>query len=936
MDGYCHMASQLRRQVKLLPRVLGRSYSTPLKVDLTTLDKKWSKIWSEKYGSYHPSKGVDKDAESYYCLSMFPYPSGLLHMGHLRVYTISDVIARYKRLNGYNVIHPMGWDAFGLPAENAAVERGINPAVWTRDNIKKMKGQMKLMLAEFDWDREVTTCSPEYYKWTQKIFLLLHEHGLAYRKEAEINWDPIDQTVLANEQVDSEGKSWRSGALVEKKNLEQWFIGITKYAGALNKDMKSLDDWAWKVKAMQKNWIGESKGAEVIFPTDNDQFKSITVFTTRPDTLFSAQFLAIGLEHPLATQIASENPELSLFIQKMKDQDDPESKDGFLLPNIRATVPINVKNERSENFDLPIYVVPYVLGTYGHGAVMGCPGHDQRDYDFWTRHNPTADIIQIVGHDSLKKMRKAGVGVPYCNKDGRLYNDEVFYDTGLKDIGNYDGMLSMYAADIITNQLEKFELGGPSTQYRIRDWLISRQRFWGAPIPMIHCKDCGIVPVPDKDLPVELPNLEGEVFGKGNPLNNTKDFYEIDCPSCGNTARRDTDTMDTFMDSSWYYFRYLDPKNKDSPFSSSTVSKNLPVDIYIGGVEHAILHLLYSRFIAKFLGDIGYWDGKDSLNEPFKKMVTQGMVNGKTFSDPSTGRFLRPEEVDLSNPLGPKIIGTDILPEVTFEKMSKSKYNGADPADCIAKYGADATRAHMLFQAPIEDVLNWNEEQIQGVNRWLEKVINLESTISSCEIRDEPTENRKTLLTVEYHFLSDKNISKLQVNEAELTLMNAVLDCVKKISDSIDVTLSFNTIISDYMKLTNAIIAASKSGEVSSKILLNSYKQLLIAMSPVTPSVAEECWERIGISLGQATESIFFEQFPKPQKISSSFITYNLFVNGKPKSHFKREKAFAKKPQNEILEFVLQDPNMLKFVEDRGFKKMIVKPGIISIITEKK
>lgn len=932
MDSCYVLKSQWSRQIRAVPRWLVRNSSTSGKINLNAIDKKWSKIWSDKYGSFHPCEpSTDEDSKSFYCLNMFPYPSGLLHMGHLRVYTISDVIARYKRLNGYKVIHPMGWDAFGLPAENAAVERGINPAIWTRTNIVKMKEQMRSMLAEFDWDRELSTCSPEYYKWTQKLFLLLYEHGLAYRKEAEINWDPVDQTVLANEQVDSDGKSWRSGALVEKRNLEQWFIGITKYAGDLNRDLQSLE-WPDKVKAMQKHWIGESHGAEIIFPTNNDQFNNITVYTSRPDTIFSVQFLAIGLDHPLAKQVASENAKLASFIEAMKKQADPDSKDGFLLPNLKATLPIDVNNNLSKNYSIPIYVVPYVLSSYGHGAVMGCPGHDARDFEFWKLHNPSVEIIQVVGDT---KMEKSGISIPFCNKNGKLYNSSILA-TGLDNIGEYHGMDTKDAARKITEELKSKNLGGPSTQYKIRDWLISRQRFWGAPIPIIHCTDCGTVPVSDCDLPVELPNLEGEVFGKGNPLNNTKAFYETNCPSCGKIARRDTDTMDTFMDSSWYYFRYLDSKNRDSMFSSSTVSRHLPVDLYIGGIEHAILHLLYSRFIAKFLGDIGAWDGKASKNEPFKKLVTQGMVNGKTFKDPNNGRFLRPEEVNLSNPSDPKIIGTDQSPLISFEKMSKSKFNGVNPTDCIEKYGADATRAHILFQAPISDILNWNEEQIQGINRWLEKVINLESTISDYFKNSKPAEIQDNLIELENYELGGQVVRNMKVNQNELDLLSSVLNYVKKVSDAIEVNLSFNTIVSDYMKLTNAIVAASKSGTVNPKILMDSYKQLLIIMSPVTPSIAEECWERIGLSLGESTKSIFFEKFPKPQKVSSPHITYNVFVNGKARSHFKNMKSFAEKPETEILNFVLQDPNILKFVKDGMVKKVIVKPGLISLITVKK
>lgn len=903
-------------------------------VNLYVLDTKWSERWknSSPTGSLHPSKHIKSDgSEPFYCLSMFPYPSGMLHMGHLRVYTISDVIARFKRLQGYDVIHPMGWDAFGLPAENAAIERGINPAIWTESNIQKMKEQMTLMLADFDWDREITTCSPEYYRWTQKIFLLLYEHGLAYRKEAEINWDPVDQTVLANEQVDSDGKSWRSGALVEKRNLEQWFIGITKYAKELNQDLKVLEKWPEKVKSMQRHWIGESQGAEIKFLSNDSDYPEIPVFTSRPDTLFSVQFIALALNHPLVQKIAANDIELQQFI-KNSDNALPDSKEGYLLKDLKVSIPITVNNKQRKVFDIRVYAANYVLGTYGHGAVMGCPGHDERDFEFWKLHNPSIEPLQVVGNSNPEKY---GIDIPYTSKKGVLHSNDVL-PNGLDDMGEYKNQTTKQASHNIVRALEMYNLGSKSTQYRIRDWLISRQRYWGAPIPIIHCDACGPVPVPDNELPVVLPEISGTSFGKGNPLSKLDSFVNAKCPSCGGKAKRDTDTMDTFMDSSWYFFRYTDPNNTKLPFDYDKASKHIPIDMYIGGVEHAILHLLYSRFIAKFLGTIGLWDGNSLKHEPIQQLVTQGMVHGKTYSDPANGRFLKPEELDLSSSNEAKIFKSGRVPNISYEKMSKSKYNGADPTECIKKYGADATRAHMLFQAPVSDILNWNEEQIHGIDRWLRRVINLRDPIMSM-VRDKKDGSRNDATTefknIELNGVTYENI---KFNETELQFFNEVQEYIASVSKSIEVDFSFNTIISDFMKFTNSIYTALKTDDyVNPELLLDSYKKLLVIMSPVTPCVAEECWESILEHLSVPWESIFFQKYPKPQHIESPYVTYNVFVNGKARALFKGHKSLITKDEKEILDEALKQGSISQFVPNGVIDKMIVKQGLISLLTPK-
>lgn len=916
--------SPLRRStlchIKYVSTVLSKTIEFP------KLDEKWKNAWKEQSptNSLHPTKHlIPSDAETFYSLSMFPYPSGVLHLGHLRVYTISDVVARFKRLNGYNVIHPMGWDAFGLPAENAAVERNINPAEWTEMNIAKMKQQTEIFLADFDWEREVNTSSPEYYKWTQKIFLMLFERGLAYRNYSEINWDPVDQTVLANEQVDADGRSWRSGAIVEKKFLKQWFIRITEYAKELNHDLKYLNNWPSKVKTMQKNWIGESTGTEIVIPLDSG-FGDVKVFTSRPDTLFSLQFVALALNHPIVEKLASEDPELAKFIEEAKQIDDPTSKIGYKLKGVKASIPIDVNNQAQKKFDIPIYTAPYVLGDYGHGAVMGCPGHDERDFEFWKLHEPETPATQIV---APKKSDDSSY--PYVEKVGTL-QDSTVLPHGLKTIGDYKGKSVKEAMKLITKNLEYHGLGKSSTQFRIRDWLISRQRYWGAPIPIVHCDDCGPVAVPDEQLPVLLPTIKGQHFGKGNPLEKIEEFVNTECPSCGKPGKRETDTMDTFMDSSWYFFRYLDPKNNKSLLDPAA-AKNMPVDLYIGGVEHAILHLLYSRFVSKFLSDCGIWNGEPHHKEPFQKLVTQGMVHGRTFTDPTNGRFLKPNELDVTDPQNPVIKSTGEVPNVSFEKMSKSKYNGVDPAECIGKYGADVVRAQMLFLAPVSDTLNWQEEQIAGTDRWLRRVIQLSDNIVGATYKlDEQTAPHSFMgLT-----LNGKTYDNIKFTSEELKLYNEIQSYVQSITKSIEVDFSLNTVISDLMKMTNAISNAVKSPEqFNQDLVFDCYKKVLVCMAPVTPATSEECWERFSINQGiSQPKSIFYEKYPNDKPIESNLISFNIFINGKHRGTIESDKSLIAKTDDEIINEISQIEQFSNFINGKPFRKLIKKPGMISIV----
>lgn len=898
---------------------------------LNEIDKKWRLRWNKVFpnGSIHStldrssSAIKSSDRKPFYCLTMFPYPSGNLHLGHQRVFTISDVLARYKKLQGYDVLHPMGWDAFGLPAENAAVERGVDPADWTEQNIEHMKKQIDLMLVDFNWDREVNTSSPEYYRWTQKLFTLLFEHGLAYRAGAVINWDPVDQTVLANEQVDSEGKSWRSGALVEKRELEQWFIGITKYADSLLEDLKLLDGWPDKVKAMQKNWIGLSHGADIVFPTSSSEFPSLKVFTSRPDTLFSVQFVALAINHPLVTKLAENDKELDKFVGvHTESEKNSNLKEGYELKGIRASIPISVDGSPKKVYDVPIFVAPYVLSGYGHGAVMGCPAHDSRDEAFWSLHRPGQPTLQTIG--PLEKSKVTG---DLYSEKGVLY-DLLVLPNGLPTIGRFHGMQSSQAGELITKLLLEANRGGPSTQVRIRDWLISRQRYWGAPIPIIHCDSCGPVPVPDKDLPVLLPKVSTKNFGKGNPLGTIESFVNTTCPSCGSSARRETDTMDTFIDSSWYFFRYCDPRNIKEMFSYAEASKNMPVDIYTGGVEHAILHLLYSRFISKFLGDVNMWDGSASNNEPIKRLVTQGMVHGKTYKDPESGRFLKPEEVDLTQGQYPLVKCTGKLASVSYEKMSKSKYNGVDPATCISKYGADAVRAHTLFSAPISDVLLWNEDQILGTERWLKKVLKLSLDIVHTV---KMTKGSLQESTSDFIELNKVNYAISLLSEEDLKIYNATEAFTAKVSSSVNEDLSLNTIVSDFMKMTNLLQVALKD-KVRSEVMLDSYKKLLVCMAPVVPAVAEECWESLLKGLNIEWNSIFEEKYPISRPILLSKENFNIMINGKRAHSILCDASIINLPEEELKEWVIMQLPNQRQIDPKSIRRMICKKGVISLI----
>ncbi|KAL9052095.1 MAG: hypothetical protein Q9162_005612 [Coniocarpon cinnabarinum] len=750
---------------------------------------------------------------------MFPYPSGALHIGHLRNYTISDVIARYRRMCGHDVLHPIGWDAFGLPAENAAIDRGIPPPEWTQQNIDKMRGQIEAMGGCWDWDKELMTCSPDFYQDTQRLFLSLYKSGLAYQAEAVVNWDPIDRTVLANEQVDGSGFSWRSGARVEQRKLSQWFLGITRYADRLLEDLNSLESgkqWPSHVTAMQRNWLGRSEGTNVRFelkPRSGiaipDLASDVHVFTTRLDTLFGVQYIALSTEHSLVQHVRKNDAHLDSFLAQVPDLPS-DSKAGFKLSQVHACNPLAFIMENENGcMDLPVFVAPYVRSDYGSGAVMGVPAHDTRDFAFWKQHAATLPRQVVVP----TRDAQLSPSVEAAFTDAGFLTDEC---------GAYGGMESGTASEQILTDLAARDpaLAVRCTKWRLRDWLISRQRYWGCPIPIIHCSSCGSVPVPERDLPVQLPKLDKTLWkdATGNPLEKDDQWCTVSCPNCGQSARRETDTMDTFMDSSWYYVRFADHagRQKQSSF--------LPVDLYIGGVEHAILHLLYARFIYKFLNAHSVQPLRHA--EPFQRLLTQGMVHGKTFSDPKTGRFLKPGDVDISDPNKPRVLSSDKIANITYAKMSKSKYNGVDPLQCMQKYGADVTRAHLLFQAPPTEILEWDEDKIVGVQRWFGRIWNLTCELSSF----------------------NESLQKQSVNpqiDAEIELWRSVQATIISVHESFADTFALNTVVSDLMTLTNDIQDAERhtsESRLAPSIMTQSLSVLLRLLVPIAPSFAEECW----------------------------------------------------------------------------------------------
>ncbi|KAH8663942.1 hypothetical protein BX600DRAFT_481317 [Xylariales sp. PMI_506] len=892
-------------------------------LDLPALDKKWQANWKKwpATTTTQPRRGRDNGSndKTAYVLPMFPYPSGNLHLGHLRVYTIADTIARYRRLQGQDVLLPMGWDAFGLPAENAAIERGIDPAEWTMQNIARMKEQLECMNGSFDWSREFATCDPEFYKQTQKIFLLLLKHNLVFRKLAQVNWDPVDCTVLANEQVDAQGRSWRSGAEVEIRNLEQWFFRITDFQETLLEDLKALsisEAWPERVLSQQKNWLGRTEGAYYKFAitSPTGPTEEVKIWTTRPETVFGVQFLALSPQSELVQRLAKDDEQLHAFLGSVKDLP-PTSREGYRIPYLTATNPLSSISTESSSSRIPVYVAPYVRADYETGALMGVPAHDTRDYAFWARHHPDEPITYAVSPS--EDGSTSGLIGPFVNAG---------YMTAVG--GPYAGVKSDEAArEVVRRIAEVSGTAEPLVKWKLRDWLISRQRYWGTPIPIIHCGSCGPQPVPDEQLPVTLPRVEHHWAGgkAGNPLESAHEWVNTTCPKCHGPAKRDTDTMDTFVDSSWYYMRFPDPRNNELPISRMAFSENLPVDLYIGGVEHAILHLLYARFIYKAVVKLLYPEVQEAHTqqavEPFKRLITQGMVHGKTYSDPTTGRFLKPDEVDLSQPSRPRIIATGQTPNITYEKMSKSKYNGVDPTTFTAQYGADATRAHMLFQAPVGDVVNWDEDKIVGVTRWLKRVHNLVAGLSPA--KDSAGWSSKDHFSQPQTEVDGKPSVQWQ---EDVSLWRTTQETVIAVTESFEKVYPLNTTVSHLMEWTNKIVQSPEASDVTR---LQSLSQLLRMMAPITPAFAEE-----SIFEGEAAV------WPVPdgtlEMISKSYVNCAVQIDGKLRFVVTIPEASEELQQDQAqlrawaLDQILNSQQVPAKFEDniRGAKRMfVVKKG---------
>jgi leucyl-tRNA synthetase len=753
---------------------------------------------------------------------------------------------------------------------------------------------------------------------------MLHQRGLAYQAKSLVNYDPIDKTVLANEQVDANGCSWRSGAKVEKVMLKQWFLKIKEFQEPLLKDLDTLAEhgrWPEKVLAMQKNWIGKSEGTKLWFDVEANsgdmQFDPVDVFTTRADTLFGVQYIALSLSHPIVQRLASDDDSLRAFITRAKDLP-LDTKEGYRLPNVIARNPL-AQATGMDDSSIPIYVAPYVLDDYGSGAVMGVPGHDTRDHSFW-RTNAGSEPIKVVITE--KSGTSASQLLPDC-KDDQAMTARGFLAA---DIPEFANMQSKKAVKLMVKKLQESGKRAEQTaNWRLRDWLISRQRYWGTPIPIVHCQSCGSVPVPDQDLPVKLPNLPDSFFEgrSGNPLEQDEEWKKTSCPKCGSAAERETDTMDTFMDSSWYFFRFLDPKNASQIADPKRADQGMPVDLYVGGVEHAILHLLYARFISKFLASTPVWPAGQSVQgEPFKQLITQGMVHGKTFTDPENGRFLKPDEVDTTSGT-PLIISSGLTPNVSFEKMSKSKYNGVDPGATIASYGADATRAHMLFQAPIIDVLEWDEQKITGVQRWLSRIVRLSGAFwwpdQELELFKGVKNIDADLLTIVNNYRSRARKSRPQItNQAELIaslkveeakLWTKTQQTIASVTSSYSSTYALNTVVSDLMTLTNLIWDTPHASELTAWLKWHSIVHLLRMLAPIAPGVAEESWHNLTAQTQHPSlpkslaESVFSAGFPTADTAIvpalNPYSTCVVQVDGKRKFEVQIEKAPNNRPHGQ-------------------------------------
>ena len=839
----------------------------------------------------------DPNKEKFYCLSMFPYPSGKLHMGHVRNYTIGDVISRFQRMQGKNVLQPMGWDAFGLPAENAAIKNNVPPAAWTDQNIAEMRAQLKTMGFAYDWSRELATCKPDYYRWEQWFFLKLFEKGLVYRKKATVNWDPIDQTVLANEQV-VDGRGWRSGAIVEQREIDQWFLKITAYADELLDDVRKLENWPQQVRTMQENWIGRSEGVELEFGLSADAecgIESLSVFTTRPDTLMGVTYLAVAPQHPLAEKAAIDNADLTAFIDECKNMKATEAematmeKKGFAT-GINAIHPITGE-------EIPVWVANFVLMSYGSGAVMAVPAHDERDWEFAQKYDLA--IKQVITTPNETAVSSIRIEEGAYTEKGMLINSNQF-----------DGLSSEEAFDAIADALKEMDKGRKTINYRLRDWGVSRQRYWGCPIPIIYCDDCGAVAVPDEDLPVELPTEVSFDESGSSPIKKMPEFYECSCPKCGKDATRETDTFDTFFESSWYYARYTGPDN-DQSMLDERADYWLPVDQYVGGIEHAVLHLLYARFFNKLMRD----EGLVECDEPFTQLLTQGMVLADTYcieGENGGQEWIAPKDVTIERSSKGKILKiTDPQGRVVkahgMSKMSKSKNNGVDPAELIETYGADTLRVFSMFAAPPDQSMEWKDSGVEGANRFIRRLWR--------QVYEHVSMSPNTVL--------DKD----NLTDKQQKIRRKVFLTLQKVTDDMARRFTFNTAIAANMELINDLSKFDENSAQAQALRQEALENIALMLSPVMPHVAQTLWENLG------KEGIIMDM-PWPEVDESALVQTKIQmmiqINGKLRGKID---VNVDDSEDAVKELALAHENVVRFLEDATVRKIIVVKGrLVNIV----
>ena len=862
----------------------------------------------EQHNRYQVNNAAS-DKPSRYLLSMFPYPSGKLHMGHVRNYTISDVLSRYYRLKGYEVLQPMGWDAFGMPAENAAIANAVAPAAWTFSNIDNMRAQLKSLGLSIDWSREFATCTPEYYKWEQWLFVQLFKKGLVYKKLSTVNWDPVDNTVLANEQV-VDGRGWRSGALIEKREIPMYYFNITAYADELLNDLDKLEGhWPQQVITMQRNWIGRSEGMEIHFPyTLNGEEKTLDVFTTRPDTLMGVTYVSVAAEHPLAKHAAATNPALQSFIEACKkgsvaEADLAKAEKMGMDTGLTVTHPLTGEQ-------VPVWVANYVLMSYGSGAVMAVPAHDERDFEFANKYQ--LPIKQVIDLEEPHKQGQQFDATTWQDWYGDKQNGVAI------NSGELDGLNFKQAFDKILTQLEPQGLGKKTINYRLRDWGVSRQRYWGCPIPVINCADCGTVPVPENQLPVVLP-LDVVPDGRGNPLNNLASFTDVNCPCCGKPAKRETDTFDTFVESSWYYARFASPNYTDGMINKVAADKWLPVDQYVGGVEHAVLHLLYARFFHKLMRDEGLVQG----DEPFANLLTQGMVLAGTYlrenADGSKSYYF-PEEVDIRyNDKGQPIEATlkaDGQPVKIgkIEKMSKSKNNGVDPQATIDQYGADTVRLYTMFTAPVDQTLEWIDDGLKGPYNFLKKVWRY--TLEHAETLAQQSLTAATLAVSDAQSLS----------KAAKSLRRKTHDTIGKLDDAFGKNLALNTPVSFLMELSNELTAFDIRSDSDLSVANEALITLLTLLTMYAPHMAEVLLEQLGIDVMTLT-------YPAvdTSALVQDTITMVVQVNGK----IRGQMDVAPNSDSDWLKTeAKQLDSVAKFITGDIVKEIVVPNKLVNIVVK--